>query len=368
MITPVGLQNQLLSIVVSKEEPELEERKNQLVLEGVQHQNQLKELEDKILDVLINSENILDDDEAVHIVFTSKELSAEIMAKQEAAAALEKKIDQARIRYRPIALHASTLFFCISDLSNIDPMYQYSLAWFINLYASSIMNSRPNKDLASRIHLVNEHFTFSIYRNVCHSLFDKDKLVFSFALCVALMTLKGDPIEKEALRFLLTGRTDGRKSGARASVSFSTKHYQNPAPAWLGDKSWAEIVVLSKLKQFSKFMSSVQKHLNYWKKLYDHPDPQEMRFPPPWDKIGDMERLSILHCFRPDKIVPGMRMFITKHLGKEFIEPPHFDLESSFSDSNSATPLVFILSPGMCFRSDVFYSNNLIGFRIFCAN
>ena len=26
------------------------------------------------------------------------------------------------------------LFFTISDMANIDPMYQYSLSWFINLY------------------------------------------------------------------------------------------------------------------------------------------------------------------------------------------------------------------------------------------
>ena len=33
-----------------------------------------------------------------------------------------------------VAKHGSVLFFVISDLANIDPMYQYSLTWFINLY------------------------------------------------------------------------------------------------------------------------------------------------------------------------------------------------------------------------------------------
>jgi len=30
------------------------------------------------------------------------------------------------------------LFFCITDLANIEPMYQYSLTWFINLYLQVI--------------------------------------------------------------------------------------------------------------------------------------------------------------------------------------------------------------------------------------
>jgi dynein heavy chain len=31
-------------------------------------------------------------------------------------------------------VHASILFFSISELANIDPMYQFSLPWFIGMY------------------------------------------------------------------------------------------------------------------------------------------------------------------------------------------------------------------------------------------
>lgn len=50
----------------------------------------------------------------------------------------QKKIDSARMDYAPIARHSSILFFSITDLPNIDPMYQYSLTWFVNLYINSI--------------------------------------------------------------------------------------------------------------------------------------------------------------------------------------------------------------------------------------
>jgi dynein heavy chain len=39
----------------------------------------------------------------------------------------EKEIDETRESYRPVAFRAQLLFFCIMDLSTIDPMYQYSL-------------------------------------------------------------------------------------------------------------------------------------------------------------------------------------------------------------------------------------------------
>ena len=56
MITPLGLQDQLLGIVVAKERPELEEKKNQLILESAENKKQLKEIEDKILEVLSASQ------------------------------------------------------------------------------------------------------------------------------------------------------------------------------------------------------------------------------------------------------------------------------------------------------------------------
>ena len=46
----------------------------------------------------------------------------------------ELEIDNTREIYRVVAFRASLLFFCIADLSLVDPMYQYSLTWFIELF------------------------------------------------------------------------------------------------------------------------------------------------------------------------------------------------------------------------------------------
>lgn len=188
MITPLGLEDQLLGIVSAKEKPELEEKKNQLILESAENKKQLEDIEDKILKVLSSSQgNILEDETAIKILSSSKVLSEEIQSKQEVAATTEREIDQTRNGYKPVATHASILFFSISDLANIEPMYQYSLTWFINLYLQSISNSPNSADLPERIFSLNDYFTKSIYNNVCRSLFEKDKVLFSFLLCIGLM-------------------------------------------------------------------------------------------------------------------------------------------------------------------------------------
>ena len=52
MITQHGLEDQLLGIVAAVEKPALEEKKNELIVEGASNKKKLQEIEDKILEVL----------------------------------------------------------------------------------------------------------------------------------------------------------------------------------------------------------------------------------------------------------------------------------------------------------------------------
>ena len=53
----------------------------------------------------------------------------------------EKDIDETRSLYVPVAVNTQILFFCVADLANIDPMYQYSLEWFITIFLNGIANA-----------------------------------------------------------------------------------------------------------------------------------------------------------------------------------------------------------------------------------
>ena len=55
MITPIGLENQLLRLLAAKERPELEQKKHELIMEGAKNKRLLKDIEDKILEVLSQS-------------------------------------------------------------------------------------------------------------------------------------------------------------------------------------------------------------------------------------------------------------------------------------------------------------------------
>ncbi|KAM9844002.1 dynein axonemal heavy chain 3-like [Aulostomus maculatus] len=334
MITPQGLEDQLLGLVAATEKPELEEKKNQLILETADNNKQLKEIEGKILQVLSTAEgNILENETAIQILSSSKVLCEEISEKQEVASVTEKEIDNTRMGYRPVAEHSSILFFCISELANIDPMYQYSLTWFINLYLGSIDQSEPSDDVLERINNIVDHFTLSIFNNVCRSLFEKDKLLFSLLLTVGVMQGKGQ-VDDQVWRFLLTG-----------GIALDNPH-TNPAPEWLSDKSWSEIVRASDLAHLKRFYEHVRDNISKWKSIYDSGRPHEERLPEPWNEPTGMDRLVVIRCFRPDKLVPAVQDFIVDNMGQTYIEPPPFDLAGSYKDSNCCSPLIFLLSAG----------------------
>ncbi|KAJ3193186.1 Dynein heavy chain 7, axonemal [Irineochytrium annulatum] len=310
MITPEGLEDQLLGIVIAKERPELEEMKNQLLLQSAENKKQLQEIEDKILEVLSSSEgNILEDETAIQILSSSKVLANTISEKQATAEKTEVKIDEIRIGYKSIAVHSSILFFCVADLANIEPMYQYSLTWYINLFSSSIEVSEKSSDVATRLLNLKSHFTESLYCNVCRSLFEKDKLVFSFMLCIAI--LKGNnEIDADEWRFLLTG-----------GIGFGEPEFPNPDSSWLTEKSWIDISLLSNCRNFPNFALMFKEDLDDWRHIFESLEPHKVEF-------------------------PAVQVYIVEKMGKRFVEPPPFNLASSYQDSNPCAPLIFVLSPG----------------------
>jgi len=337
MITPAGLQDQLLGTVVEQERPDLASEKARLLVEGAENERALAELEDRILEVLSRDGNILEDETAISVLNESKVLSNEIMQKQAVAAETETKIDSTRLGYVPVAAHASRLFFCISDMGSVDPMYQYSMGWFNNLFLGSIGNSKRSDNLKTRIAALNDHFTFSIYQNVCRSLFERHKLLFSFLLTVRIMQGRGE-VDHAEWFFLLTG-----------GVAVGENPHANPGAPWLSDKSWAELCRLSDLKTFRGLKDDMVTNPTAWKAIYDAEMPHQEGLPGQWGALGYLTRLQrilVLRCIRPDKVLAAVQEFVGAAMGERFLTPPPFNLAASHADSVPAQPLVFVLSPG----------------------
>jgi len=334
-LSPSGLEDQMLALVVAEERPDLEEAKNQLIVSNAKMKQELKEIEDKILFKLSSSEGSpVDDVELIKTLEQSKIKSEEIKAKVIVAEETEKDIDVTRSQYIPVAVRTQILFFCTYDLANIDPMYQYSLDWFINIFLNGILNAEQADNITQRIENINNFFTFSLYSNVCRSLFEKHKLLFSFLLAVRIL-MNADKIDLEEWRFLLAGG------------SLSSKEIKNPASDYLSERAWMEILSLCNLPKFANFADDFSNHLEGFKLIFDSIEPHREALPGDWNTNLDLfQKLLVLRCIRADKVTNAMQDFVAHYLGQRFIEPQTADLAQVFKASSPSTPLIFVLSPG----------------------
>ena len=106
----------------------------------------------------------------------------------------------------------------------------------------------------------------SLYRNICRSLFEKDKLLFSFLLAVRLLEFRNQ-LDSEILRFLLTGGLAlDQKMPDHPSLKFPNQDLE-----WISNRMWSEVCKLSLYNGFNNFYSNFYdlKTLNEFKAIYD---------------------------------------------------------------------------------------------------
>ncbi|XP_063619962.1 dynein axonemal heavy chain 12-like [Cydia splendana] len=333
-LTKDGLEDQLLGIVVAKERPDLQDKREKLIVQGAANKSALKQVEDDILRTLQESKgDILEDETAIEVLDSSKLLAIDIMKKQEASIETERAIEKFRLGYKPIASHSAVLYYCVTELPNVDPMYQYSLTWYIGLYISSIERANKSKVLERRLNFLKDTFTYNLYKNVCRSLFDKDKLMFSFIMCSKLMLSIGD-IDYDEYIFLITG-------------GIAVENPLKKPAEWLTDKAWDEICRIDDLPSYRGIRDDLVSSITSWKTVYDDMHPQNKPLPGKWNQaLTDFQKLLIIRVLRPDKLTIAISKFVEKQLGPKYVIPPPFDIAKSYGDSNFFTPLIFILSPG----------------------
>ncbi|CAH0718440.1 unnamed protein product, partial [Brenthis ino] len=289
-LVPSGLAEQLLSIVVAQERPDLEELRGQLIVSRAQLSTQLAKMQSDILYGLSNSEGSPVDDLPLILTLEAIKIkSAEILIKVEDIERTSAEIDEARLGYVPVAGRGQILFFCLSAMADVDPMYQYSLEWFVRLFIRSMAETEPNEDIIERVEIIIEHFTFLLYQN----------------------------------------------------------EFENPEPKWISPRMWLDMMQLASLPTMHQFVIDFPQQTKFFKTYYDAWNPHKLPYPKPLDtQLDPFQRLLVLKCLRPDKLIPGLQDYVVTGLGARFVEPQPADLAALYAESDPLAPIIFVLSTG----------------------
>ncbi|XP_058439380.1 dynein axonemal heavy chain 6 isoform X4 [Marmota monax] len=356
-VTKSGLEDQLLSDVVRLERPELEHQRVQLIVRINSDKNQLKSIEDKILRMLFTSEgNILDNEELIDALQDSKITSGAIKTRLKEAESTELMINAAREKYRPVATQGSVMYFVIASLSEIDPMYQYSLKYFKQLFNTTIETSVKTDDLQHRLQILLEQTLLTAYVNVSRGLFEQHKLIYSFMLCVEIMRQQELLTEAEWNFFL------------RGSAGLEKDRPPKPEVPWLSTAMWFACCDLEEsfpvfqgitqyiflqpificLGSFKTYINSSQleDYFEFQKEDQSMREKEAILLEYWISELSSFHKLILIKCCKEEKVVFALTEFVIENLGKQFIEPPPVDLPTLYQDMSYNTPLVFILSTG----------------------
>jgi dynein heavy chain len=349
MVTQSGLQDQMLGILVSKEEPEVEKKRVNLVIESAQSKAQLKEIEDKILQMLSESQgNILDDVDLIETLANSKVTSLKIEERVKEQEKTAELVAKTRETYVPVANRSSNMFFVIADLNICESTYQYSLEWFLKIFLLSIKTAEKfERNIEKRLDALSKQFIKLLYEKVCDSLFETDKLMFSFLL--ALKSMEVDhTLDQVAKGLLMVGGLTGAK--------IRDKPPAVQAAGWLTDVSWQRVSEATDLNHgpWIGFADKFAEHIDGWKAVFDAEDPVAVDWPCGFKQsMTPLEKAILLLAVRADSTVRAVQEQIEKVLGKDFLEPPPSNLEGNFNDSDPGMPIIYVLSAGADPMADI---------------
>ena len=100
-------------------------------------------------------------------------------AKEKAAAAerMQRRLQSTRGEYHPIAKRTSCLYFTVASLAHVDPMYHFSLDWFVAAFRTCVHRcTAPKRAIGIRVRELVQSFTAALYASVSRALFSKVRL------------------------------------------------------------------------------------------------------------------------------------------------------------------------------------------------
>lgn len=318
----------------------MEKQRNNLISSINSDKQQLQQLEDKILRLLYTSEgNILDDEELVETLNESKETAMVIASHLFDSEKTEETITIEREKYRSLAVKGAVLFFVVSSLAEIDPMYQFSLRYFSQIFCNVIEEEAPKMGFQDRLKYLHQQSLRAIYANICRGLFEKHKIIYSFLIAIEIEKLNGH-VKDDEVDFLLHG-----------AVQIDNDPSNKPAviPTNMTDKQWNQCNFLqNRFENFKELTIDLDKTINISlkDKIFNVTEGSKEATVEWSTKLNSFQKLMLISVLKPENLMMAISHYILETLGRDFIEAKPTSIASVYQDMKNTIPLIFVLSSG----------------------
>ncbi|ETW07727.1 hypothetical protein H310_02174 [Aphanomyces invadans] len=401
-VTPQGLEDQLLALVVRKEWPKKAKARTALIQQQNRFKITMQALEDKILTSLAEADgDVTENVTLIGDLETTKATADALFIQAKNAADIELTINQLSARYQSVARRGALLFFILNNLHKLHAYHVFSLNAFVVMFQRGMDVAKPYDDekksnnlalsrfkaaakrviVSQRFHwnvdvllmdrvLEEAHFDMAaildsaqeevpdesiiaprcaslqtsitevVFDYVRRGLFEKDKLVVATQLCFAILKDE-NKITAQEITFLTTSPVADDMTTCTTQIGVLNE--------WLPDLLWSK---LRRLEELVPLLTNEFKlDGDEWREWYQSDTPESD--PMPGKARSPLVQLLLLRTLRPDRLLVALSAFIASHLGSFFIHQPPFDLESIYQEASASTPIFFILFPGVDPTADI---------------
>jgi dynein heavy chain 1 len=348
-ITPSSLQNQILSLILKSERPEVDKAKEDLVRAQREYKLQLRELEDNLLTALNSEGNLLENDKVMSRLEEIKKKSSDISKEVSKTEDIMRDLETTTNEYLPIATMASRIFFAMETLESIHYLYRYSLAFFMDVLYSVIKSSEldkiPKINYAARQeYIIKELFT-EIYHRVGYSLLNKDQIIFATKLAQIRL---GDKFRSE-LNILL-----------KAKSSILSNPENVPDRLLKGKLTLEQRRLISELIKndiFNGLVYDMQSNESKWLEFIidataENSVPLDFIKSDSYNEtdrllLAEICKMVILLIFRPDRMINSGKSLLRLVFDDRFVSIPELDLAKVIDhETHSKSPILLCSAPG----------------------
>jgi len=331
-VTRAGLEGQLLGVTIQHENPNVEKEKSEMLQKEESFKIQLAELEDNLLKALSESKgNLLENEELIATLTKTKVAATEITESLEKATIANAELDNQRNVYKPFAESATTLYFVLSKLQNVNNMYQFALASFMTLFGRALRADMDHKNVDDRLKKLTIDLEKRVLFYVGRGLYKADRLMWAIHLIHGMRT---EEFKENEWEYFVGDIVDVGSGPCDELPKFAEEEQGSLFRVFL--------------KTFPTLVEKLKFSESAWTKWSRHPQ-CEVAFPKSQRKsTTPFSRLMIVQCLRPDRLHRAIDHFACEVLALESVAPPPMNLKKVFEEeSNAQTPVLMIVTTGM---------------------
>jgi len=194
-------------------------------------------------------------------------------------------------------------------------------------------------ELAQRCEILKSSATEVTFQFINRGLFERDKLTIATQLCLRLLQDSGE-LAESLVRLLVIGPTFLGEPGSMGALA-----------DWLPEAIWPRVKALEAVKPvFEKLGDDMQAESGKWRQWFDEEKPEVVPLPGEYKaSVGptSFHLLLLLRAMRPDRLSAALQTFVGEKLGQQYIVQKGFDMAQTYKESSVASPVFFVLFPGV---------------------